>query len=377
MDPRSPDTTMDVPADGLEPVLAAARATGLGVSYDPIPVGVVTQLLEKYYGLSGQLAPIETEKDNTFLLSSGDTKYLVKVSAPTEAPPDVAFQTAAMLHVRDTAPSLPVQVPVAGRNGRFEYRLDVVGHTDRVLRVLTFLPGQLLADAQPTAEQVRNIGWMAGRLSVALSSFRHPNQDRTLIWDLRWFNHMQPLLRHISDERDLTLVRSVFDQFENVVVPTWPTLPRQVIHGDFNPHNVLVDPDEPRYVAGVIDFGDVVHTARVFDIAVGMANLLCDNPDDPWEKALQFVAGYLEIRHFSEDELRLLCTSALARLVLRVLIARWRAVVDPARSRYLLSHSAKDMTHVSLAHAVPEREVTARIRAVASQKRVCDAGGRD
>lgn len=370
MDPKSPDPAVGAPADDLGPVLAVAKATGFGASYDPIQVDLVTQLLTKFYGFSGCLQQIATEKDETFLLTSEDAKYLVKISSPSEAPQDVGFQTAAMLHVRDAAPSLPVQVPVAGKDGRFEYRLEVVGHTNRVLRMLTFLPGQLLADAQPTASQVRNIGCMAGRLSMALSGFSHPRQDRTLIWDLRWFERMRPLLRHVSDERDLAVAKSIFDQFDSIVVPALPTLPRQVIHGDFNRYNLLVESGTPGYVKGVIDFGDVVHTARAFDVAVGMANLLCDNPDDPWEKALQFVDGYLDVRDLFDHELRLLCTSALARLVLRVLIAQWRAIADPTRRDYLLSHSAKDWTHLALAHAVSEHEVTTRIRAVASQQRV-------
>jgi len=356
--------------DDLGPVIAVARATGIGASYDPIPRDLVDRMLTQFYGFSGRLQHIATEKDDTFLLEAASAKYLVKISSPAEALPDIELQTAAMLHVRDTAPDLPVQLPVAGQDGRFEHRLDVVGYAGRVLRVLTFLPGQLLTDARPTPAQVRDIGRTAGRLSRVLHGFTHPRQGRTLIWDLRWFDRMRPLLRHISTERGSAVASSVFEQFNEVVVPALPTLPKQVVHGDFSPYNLLVDPGVPGYVRGVIDFGDVVHTARAFDVAVGMANLLCDDPEDPWAKAVEFVAGYLEVRELSDAELRLLATCAQARVVLRILMAQWRAIEDPGRRDYLLSHSVKDWSHLYLAHAVPTPEITARMQAAAAGRHV-------
>ena len=59
------------------------------------------------------------------------------------------------------------------------------------------------------------------------------------------------------------------------MVPLLDTLTSQVgPDGDFSPFNVLVDPDKPDYVTGIIDFGDVVRTSVIFDISVTMANLL-------------------------------------------------------------------------------------------------------
>jgi Ser/Thr protein kinase RdoA (MazF antagonist) len=353
--------------DDLQPVLAAASATGLGVSHTRISDDLLARLLLEHYDLRGQLRHIDTEKDDTFRLTASDVTYLVKVSSPHEAWPDIDLQTATMLYLRETAADLPVQLPVPGRDGRFSYRLALDGHAGRVLRVLTFLPGQLLADDDPTPLQVHDIGRMCGRLSLALRKFQHPRQDRTVIWDLRWFDRMRPLLRHLTDPRQRALATEVFDRFDAAVVPAMPRLPKQIVHGDFSPYNLLVAPAGPDYVRGVIDFGDVVRTARVFDVAVGMANLLCDDPADPWSKAVAFVGGYLEVRALSEAERALLGVCAQARVVLRILMAGWRAVVDPARRDYLLSHSVKDWTNLELAHAVSEQQIIERIRRIAGR----------
>ncbi|WP_051342776.1 phosphotransferase [Pseudonocardia spinosispora] len=354
-------------ATDLGPVLAAARATGLGGSYEPMPDALVTEQLEHFHGLTGTVRRIATEKDETFVLSCAQGRYLVKISSPHEALPDIELQTAAMLHVRDAAPGLPVQLPVAGLDGRYGHPLAASGHTGRLLRVLTYLPGGLLADADPAPGEVRDIGRVAARLARVLDGFSHPRQDRTVIWDLTWFDRMRPLLSHISDPADRALADSVFTQFEALVVPRLPELPRQVVHGDFSPYNLLVRRGAPGYVTGVIDFGDVVRTARAFDVAVGMANLLCDDPGDPWAKAVHFVEGYLDERALTEGELALLGVCAKARVVLRVLMALWRAVEDPARRDYLHSHSVKDWTHLHLAHAVPLSETTRRLHAAGTR----------
>lgn len=340
-------------ADDLEPVLTVAKSTGLGVSREPFPESVIHELLARFYGLIGSLHPIPTEKDDTFLLESPGGRHLVKISSPHEEWQDIELQISAMLHVSDINPELPIQRPVPGRDGRLSYRLADVGHPDRVLRLLTYLPGQLLDDADPTGDEVADIGRMAGRVSLALRGFTHPRQERMLIWDLRWFRHMRPLLRHVG--ADAPLLIDIFNEFDRLVVPELDRLPSQVVHGDFSPYNVLVESGSPRYVKGVLDFGDVVHTALVFDVAVGMANLLCDNPDNPWEKSMRFLDGYLELRELSELEMSLLTSCAKARVALRMLMANWRAVEDPARRDYLLSHSVRDRANLSLAHAVSPR----------------------
>src|SRR5207249_908544 len=75
-----------------------------------------------------------------------------------------------------------------------------------------------------------------------------------------------------------------------------PGLRRSVIHGDANDYNVLVE-DGPdlatrcRRVVGIIDFGDMVHSCTVGNLAVGAAYALLDK-SDPLSAAAEVVAGY-------------------------------------------------------------------------------------
>jgi Ser/Thr protein kinase RdoA (MazF antagonist) len=47
-------------------------------------------------------------------------------------------------------------------------------------------------------------------------------------------------------------------------------LPQQTTQNDANDHNIVVDASG-NAVAGIIDFGDMVHTARVNELAICIA----------------------------------------------------------------------------------------------------------
>ena len=80
-------------------------------------------------------------------------------------------------------------------------------------------------------------------------------------------------LPSIGDEEARTLVLGFLQLFETSLAPVADELARGVIHSDGNDHNVLVRRVAPwrMEVAGVIDFGDMVHSFRVCEPAIAAA----------------------------------------------------------------------------------------------------------
>jgi Ser/Thr protein kinase RdoA (MazF antagonist) len=135
----------------------------------------------------------------------------------------------------------------------------------RALRVFDFVDGPVLARTTPDAEQLAEVGAVLGRLDVALARFTHPADGRGLVWDIRHFHHLTGLVEHTPDPEHRRAAREVFRLFGDTVVPRLSDLETQMIHGDYSPHNVVVDPRGRDYVTGVIDFGDAVRSAVIFD----------------------------------------------------------------------------------------------------------------
>jgi Ser/Thr protein kinase RdoA (MazF antagonist) len=233
----------------------------------------------------------------------------------------------------------------------------------RVLRVFTFVKGPVWARANADGEQLAKVGEMLGRIDVALEAFAHPADRRGLVWDIRHFHELTELVEHTPKAEHRTLAGEVFRLFEATVVPSLDDLDTQVIHGDYSPFNVVVDEQSDGYVTGVIDFGDTVRSAVIFDPAVAMANLLGRTPDEPWRDACSFVAGYQRTRPIKDRELPLLPVAALARLTLRALITNWRAERVPERRDYLLAHAKDDWVNVERSVAVPLADVVGQLRA--------------
>jgi Ser/Thr protein kinase RdoA (MazF antagonist) len=344
---------MDVSIDA-EFIDAVASESGLLAGQSQLADSVVLDLLEGSYGLTGALVRIPTEKDETFRLRDSEETYLVKVSPPDEDPMIVHLQTACMEHLEAAAPELPVQRLVRSLTGDPQVFLpSPAGPFDRVLRVMRFMSGDLLASQDASSGQLQLVGSSLARVGLALQDFEHARADRLLLWDLKHFHRMRPLLNYVDEQHKRSLAEDIFDQFDEKVVPLLDTLTSQVVHGDFSPFNVLIDPDRPEYVAGIIDFGDVVRTPVIFDLSVTMANLLGTDPSSPWKHALHVMDGYLNIRPLPVQELEALIISAQARLLLRALITQWRASQLPERCDYLLSHSEPDWDRLTATAAAP------------------------
>jgi Ser/Thr protein kinase RdoA (MazF antagonist) len=117
------------------------------------------------------------------------------------------------------------------------------------------------------------------------------------------------------------------------VAPRLPDLRWQVIHNDLNPHNVVVAPDDTDRVSGILDFGDMVHTPLVCDVAIaasyqlGGAGLegLCD-----------YVGAYAAVAPLEAAELDLLYDLVAMRMATSVLISEWRAALYPENAEYIL-----------------------------------------
>ena len=231
-------------------------------AFERLSADRAARLIAETWGIEeAELERLDTERDDSFHVTAGEHEFVLKVAHPADDPLYVNLQTAAMSFAAELEPRLPLQRVLLSRSGEVEPVVD-----DRVARLLTWLPGIPVFDSVPNSGQLRLLGETLGRLSSALSTFDHPAAHRDFVWDAARLHLVEPL-RH---EAPWPEVEAAFSGLDREAIAA---LPQQVIHNDFHPGNVLVDPGSPAYVTGVLDFGDVVHTARIVDLAVALSYL--------------------------------------------------------------------------------------------------------
>jgi hydroxylysine kinase len=346
------DAGIDVVTASSDLLAQIAQESALEPGGQAIPEHRVSAELRRHYHLTGRLERIPTEKDDTFRLVTTGEQFLVKIAPASESAAIVNLQTSVMLHLEDASSPIPAQRLIRGVHGQVESTVVDPDGNDRIMRVLSYLEGSLLATVRPTPSQFAGVGAMLARLDRALGDFRHPDDSRLLIWDLKNFSHTRPLLQWVVDRDDVAMATWVFDRFDALVAPRINDLDTQMIHGDFSPFNVVVDPESEEFVTGIIDFGDVVRSPTVFDLSVAVANQIGADERRPWASAVDIVRGYRAQRPLTDGEASLLAITGPARLLLRALIYGWRSSTHAHTRDYGLSHSALDWTRLRCALSV-------------------------
>lgn len=282
----------------------------------------VAHVVRDRYELHGNLVHLASERDDVYRLDRSHAPPLVvRVSSAGEPDASLALQNDVLHAVARTDPSLPVPRIVASQAGRdVEAVAWAEGHYR--VRIMSYLPGTPVLHPPRPAPMLESIGRALARLDDALKSVRALDRRFPLLWDVRSAPTFDPFVDCIAIPRQRLVVRRVFAKLVSDGLASLGMLRAQVIHNDFNPKNVLFDNAGGTDVVGIIDFGDVVHAARIVDLGVCLARHL--EPDD-WRAAPRhIIRGYCDVAPISDEELRLLPMIIRARLAMRAAIGSWR-----------------------------------------------------
>ena len=130
--------------------------------------GAARRILHDGFGMTGSLTALAGERDQNFRVDTADgQRFLFKISNPADTRPVLDMQTAALRHIEQVDPGLPVMRPIPSAAG--EPWAEVPGPDGRAypVRLFTFLPGRTMAAADLTAPALRSIGQVTGRLGRA------------------------------------------------------------------------------------------------------------------------------------------------------------------------------------------------------------------
>lgn len=331
-----------------------------------IPEELVQKLVAEHYGLTVAVRRLDSERDQNFRLQTPDAReYVLKIANPGEDRAVTNLQTEALVHVAARDPGLPIPRMFRTRHGALELDITFEDGSTRVMRLLSFLAGNPMHTVGASALLRRDLGQCAARLTRALADFSHAGANHKLLWDLQHAAETRPLVDAVpADRRDL--VNRFLDGFEAHALQVLRQLPKQPVHSDLNPHNVMVDPANHDRVAGIIDFGDLVCTARINDLAIAAAYQVSDG-GDPLAPACEFIAAYHAVLPLEPLEFEVLFDLIATRMAMTVVISSWRATRYPANRDYILRNNARAWAR--LQRIAPWSRDQARVQI----QRACDA----
>ena len=325
------------------------------------------RIAREVFGLADvQADALPSERDQNFLVSParGD-RVVLKIANAGENPAMLDAQHAALLHLASRTDRTPRLVRAL--NG--DAMATVVGADGRVHAVwaVTHLPGVTLATVRRRSSiLLEQFGRTIGVVRRGLADFDHPAIHRDFYWDLangrRVIDAYLPL---VDDPVLAATIVTVAERFDQEIAGKLATLTRAPIHSDLNDHNVLVGGGDDLWsrnqrVTGIVDFGDMVHSFAIADLAIAAAYVVLDAPD-PLAAAAWLVRGHHAESPLDEAELAVLPGFIALRLCASASIAAEQRRQRPDNGYLDVSQAAIRRTLPALA-SIPFRLAEAMFR---------------
>ncbi|MFT5742707.1 MAG: hydroxylysine kinase [Paracoccaceae bacterium] len=315
------------------------------LAHDPpaFDTAMAADIALRLYGVSGAIKPLSAEKDANFLivLPTGE-EALLKITNAVEDRAVTDMQTAALMRLASADPTLPVQRICASLKGNASETVNAADGQSHVVRLLTYLSGTILSSATAGPGLHHALGDLLARVTLGLRGFFHPAAGHVLQWDIKQAGQLRPLVSAVQDGDLRDRLDKTLDRFDAMIAPRLPHLRAQVVHNDFNPHNVLVNAPEATHPIGLIDFGDMVHTPIVCDLAVACSYQIGEGAD-PLRQMCAMVAGYASRLPLEREEVELLPTLIRLRHATTLAIGASRAQRYPDNTAYILRNAGASL----------------------------------
>jgi len=291
--------------------------------------GIIPKILAKHYNIEADVTPLSSDIGQNFLVKANtNNPFIFKISNPSERLSMLEAQNA-VLDFLDKK-NLKFEIPRLIENTEKKKIVslqDSKGNTFHA-RLFNFIRGQFLADiADPPKLLLEDIGAKVGMIDRSLHAFYHPGVYRYWHWDLKNIADLKKIIGDIKNPAKKRLVEYFLLQFETEVGPLFSSLRQSLIHNDLNDHNILIDPDSNKCV-GLIDFGDMVYSCTIFDLAVALAYIMLQK-NEPLETAVPVIKEYHKQYPLKKEEIEVLFYAICARLCLSVTMSAYQQQQQP------------------------------------------------
>ena len=297
-------------------------------------VNQIAQLIQTHYGINGDVKALEGYDELNFLLTTSDQKkYIVKIANTNHVFSFIEAQTKILAHLGKSKIANYFQYNLLNVEGK---PLTYIKSQDKsyCIRILNFLEGQFWYELKNHSSHLFiSLGSFLGNMDLALQNFSDPAMHREYTWDISTTLNTRYKLAAIKDHEKRRMVGYFIQQFETHVSPKIFTLRKGYVHNDANDYNVLTDGES---VTGLIDFGDMVYTAIINNVAVACTYAMLDQ-SDPIMVASKLIKGYHDIVPLEEKEVELLYYLIAGRLCISLTQSAYNASLESNNEHHFIT----------------------------------------
>lgn len=298
-----------------------------------LPEEKIDEVLFRHYGLEGELFRLSGENLNYRLTTVTGEKYVLKIVGENSTPESADLEFKLLEHARSAG--FPIDLPFIIKNysKQTETRIELPASEPKRLRLISFIDGVMLENRRDISiDLLKNVGKSLALFDKVIEDFDHPAAHRGHDWELAHAGRHQQKLMSIDDPELRGQLAWAFDLWHDVQ-GCLADLPQQVIHGDANKENILVQEDS---VVGLVDFGDACYNPRICDLAICLAYVMMDR-DDPMAAAAVVIEAYNDEIELSEKELAVLFPLVCGRLAVSICMATSRKSENPENTNWFVS----------------------------------------
>ncbi|MBB6669281.1 phosphotransferase [Cohnella nanjingensis] len=267
------------------------------------------QVLRAYWP-DGEWVVAEGESgwnNTTRFVEADGRKWVLRIYETHRDPDKIRFEHETLLALSRQA--LPFRVPVPSRTTEGSTFVRLEDGSGRYACLFAFVDGARPNGLDP--QTARAIGEATGRLSIALREIRpdiapayapyyeldaaHPSCPPERV-DAFCANPPDAL----AEWRDELAGLNAQLRHLRSLLPTFKTLPHQLIHGDVNDSNLLREPADPTRLAAILDFEFCTCDVRAMEPAVVLSGMLGEGGSQ--EAMSAFLKGYGSVVKLSTAE---------------------------------------------------------------------------
>jgi homoserine kinase type II len=270
----------------------------------------IDEILAQYFPRGSWLTWVGQSGANntTRFVRVDDEQYVLRIYETHQDVDKVKYEHAILVALAEMSLPFSTPLPVTSRDGKTIVRT----RNGKIAGLFRYLDG--VNPALDELAEVHSYGRTAGLLSASLAHVQinqHPayrpyyeiesTHPRCSIQDVLSFCKKPP--SEFSEQTtDLLVIHEQLTSFMEQV-PTLRQLPHQLVHGDINASNILVNEDG--IVSAVLDFEFVTNDLRVMELAVCLSDFIQPSEEATitWVKINSFLSGYGQSLKLTEAEI--------------------------------------------------------------------------